>query len=405
MRVLQLNNYHYLRGGSERYYFEVSNILKLYGNDVAFFSVFDPANSPTPFEKYFADSISFDASQTFSKKLHTAFKMLYAFENKIRIEKLINDVPCDIAHCHNIYHRVHPAVLRSLKKSGVPVVLTLHDYKMICPTYTLLRQETICEECITGSKMSVVKHRCTKSSLLWSTFHLIESFFHEVMSLYSANVNYFICPSQFLLNKHLQGGLPAERLVCIPNFINVSDYTPRYENDGYVLFVGRLSREKGVASLLQAMKGLNIPLKIVGDGPLKSELIELAAGNDITNLTFEGYRSGFELEELFRNAAFVIFPSEWYENAPMTILEAYGYGKPVIGSDIGGIPEMIVDGETGLLFPPGDSDSLREKIESLWSKPDVICRMGKAARERAEKRYSAPLHYERLMEVYQKALA
>jgi len=180
---------------------------------------------------------------------------------------------------------------------------------------------------------------------------------------------------------------------------------PSYGNTGSILFAGRLSKEKGVITLLRAVKGLDTLFRIVGDGPMREKCETFIKEERISNVKFEGYKTGKELEDAFRNAAFLIFPSEWYENAPMAVLEAFAYGKPVIGSNIGGIPEMVINGETGFLFEPGNHHELREKIKFLLSHPDLVIEMGRRARRKVEQEYNAKLHYERLMEVYEKACA
>jgi len=295
------------------------------------------------------------------------------------------------------------AIFDAALRLQVPSVLTLHDYKLICPSYLLLREGRVCELCAKGEAYHCLLKRCHKGSLAASAVYVVETYFTRWLKKYDA-LRFFICPSKFLLDKHAAGGVSPEKLIYLPNAVDVSAFTPRFECGSYALFVGRLSREKGVKTLLAAMEGLDVPLKIVGDGPLRGELEARAQSRGMDGVEFMGYRSGDELAELFRQAAFLVFPSEWYENAPMTILEAYGYGKAVLGADIGGIPEMIVDGETGLLFPPADAEALREKIAYLWSNRARVEEMGRNARQRVEREYNSELHYERLLGIYEKAM-
>jgi len=404
MKILQINNYYYIRGGSERYYFSISELLNEKGHKVFYFSVKDEKNYSSLFDSYFGDFISFDKDQNLMKKIKTAFHMLYSINNKRNIRKLVDKFRPDIAHAHNIYHRVCPSVLDELKKRKIPIVLTLHDYKLCCPIYTLYREEKVCIDCLLYGKYRVVRNNCTKKSRLLSLFHWVESAFHDFINIYGKNVSFFICPSLFSLRKHLECGLPEQKLVHIPNFVKVEKYDPKYDVGNYILYVGRLSAEKGIVNLLKAVNRLEIRLKVVGDGLLRNYCNIFVKENKINNVDFLGYKSGKDLEELFRNSAFIIIPSEWYENAPMTILEAFSYGKPVIGSKIGGIPEMIIDGQTGLLFKPGDYLELREKISYLINKPILIETMGKNARRKVEEEYNEEIHYKKILGVYMKTI-
>lgn len=212
----------------------------------------------------------------------------------------------------------------------------------------------------------------------------------------------FISPSEFLLKKHLEAGFPEKKLVHIPNFIRVSEFEPVFSNKGYILYVGRLSKEKGVVTMLKAVKGLDVELKIVGDGPMRKEYEAFAMENGIANVTFEGYKTGDGPQEMFKGAVFIIFPSEWYENSPMSILESFAFGKPVVASTVGGVPEMVVDGKTGLLYPMGDHAALKERIKYLASNPSKVVELGRAARSKVERENNAERHMGMLKGVYEK---
>lgn len=405
MNFLLLNNYHYFKGGAEKYYFELAETLLSKGHKVYFFSVRDREILPSEYSRYFAEPISFELNQSIFKKIITASKILYNFENRRKIKKFLVDYPIDLAHAHNIYHRVCPSVLDELRKRDVPTIMTLHDYKLCCPIYLLYRSGKVCNECIVKSKFMVVKYKCNRDSTILSMFHYFEAVFHNLLNIYNKNVSFFICPSMFSLKKHLEAGLPEEKLVHLPNFIKLEDYEPNYKCGDYILYVGRLSKEKGVFTLLQAIRGIDIKLKIVGDGPIREVCEKFVSENNLTNVQFLGYKSNEELKHLYRNAAFLVIPSEWYENQPMTVIESFAYGKPVIGSDIGGIPEMIINGQTGFLFKAGDVVDLREKITYLIKNDSEIENMGRKARKKAEKEYSSEIHYNKLIEIYQKALS
>jgi glycosyltransferase involved in cell wall biosynthesis len=402
MKLIFANNYYYIRGGAERVFFDEMEILKAHGHEIAPFSRYFEKNFSSEYSRFFPGPVEYE-DVSLLKKLSASFKLIHSIESKKRISSLIGYFKPDIIHAHNIYGRLTSSIVDSAKIRDIPVVMTLHDYKLICPSYLMLFNRKVCERCIGHKFYCCILTKCHKESLAASLVYTFETYFNYYFKKYEW-IKYLICPSKFSLKKHLEAGTPEEKLIYIPNFIKTEDFEPDYEPGDYILFVGRLSKEKGVLTLLKAVKGLDIELKIVGDGPIREEYEKYIRNERITNVTFEGYKSGEELKSLYKKSAFVIFPSEWFENAPMTILETSAYGKPIIGSNIGGIPEMIINEKTGLLFETGDYNELREKIKNLLTNPSLIVQMGKDARKRAEEEYNAELHYKRLMEVYGKAV-
>lgn len=398
MKIIFANNYFYIRGGSERVFYDEANMLTSYGHEVAFFARHFHKNLASEYSKYFPSELEYE-NVPLLKRISASFKMVYSYECKDKFDSLLRIFNPDIIHAHNIYGRLTTSIIDAAKKRYIPVVMTLHDYKLICPSYLMLLDDRICELCKGKKFYYCVLKKCHKQSLVSSLIYTIESYYNNLLKKYDW-IRYFICPSKFILKKHEEAGMPEEKLIHIPNFINLENFKPNYNHEEYILFAGRLSKEKGMLTLLKAAKEINVLVRIVGDGPLRDQLYNYVKENRINNVDFEGYKSGEEFKDLFRNALFLVFPSEWYENAPMTILEAFAYGKPVIGSNIGGIPEMIIENETGLLFNPGNYQELREKINFLLSHPSLIVQMGKNAREKVEKEYNAEIHYERLMGVY-----
>lgn len=402
MKVIFANNFFYIRGGSERVFFDEMEMLKSNGHIVIPFSRHFEKNEYSEYSNYFAPSMDLENISPI-KKFTTAFKLIYSFECKKSLRILLKEFKPDIIHAHNIYGRLTTSIIDEAMKHNIPVVMTLHDYKLICPSYLMLRNGRVCDKCIDGSFYHCSVFRCHKDRLFPSIVYTIESYFNKYLNKYNY-VRYFISPSKFLTNMLVKSGIPEERIIHIPNALDVTKYEPNYNDSGYILFVGRLSREKGVLTLLRALKGLDVILRVAGDGPIRDQCLEFVEENRLKNVVFEGYKQCNELRELFRNAKFIVVPSEWFENAPMTCLEAFAYGKPVIGSDIGGIPELVIDGLTGLLFKPGDYQELREKIYYLLSNPTTIIQIGKNAREKIERQYNLELHYKKLIETYNKAL-
>ncbi len=403
MNIIYSNNFAYLRGGAEQVLFEEMDLLREHGHRTTLFSRAHPQNDTWESQTYFPPHFEYNSKSIFNKVM-VAKELVYSMTAKIKFQQLINQESPDLIHAHNIYGRLTTSIFDAAVQEGLPIVLTLHDYKLLCPAYLFFRNGKICELCLEASPLKCITKRCHKDSLIASAVYVAETYFNKLFNKYG-QISYFLCPSHFMLNKQASAGLSRKKLVYLPNTIDTTHIAVSNDNNAYILFAGRLSREKGVNTLFSAMIGLNIPLKIVGDGPLRRQLEKAVDERGLKQVTFEGYKRGGELAALFKDASFLVFPSECYENAPLAILEAYGHGKPVIGSDLGGIPEMIVDGETGSLFPHGDSDSLREKIVAFWKNPVKTAQMGRAARDRVEKHYNSELHYRKLMEVYQKALS
>ena len=396
------NNYYYIRGGAERVLFEEKKILEAHGHQVPVFSQAHPHNEASEFSDYY---IPFKDWRNISRfqKVHMALNMMYDRRTARGFNRFLEATDCDIVHAHNIYGGLTTSVLDIAKRKSVPVVMTLHDYKLICPSYAMLNRGVVCEDCKGGSFILSMLNTCHKESLTASGVYCIESYLNKWLHKYDA-IRYFICPSIFSLRKHAEHGINRDRLLHIPNFVNCAEHEPSHKEGSYALFVGRLSKEKGIHTLLRVSEHLDIPVRIVGDGPLKDEYENITRDKSMTHVIFEGYKTGKVLKRLYENAAFLVLPSECYENAPMTILEAYACGKPVIGASMGGIPEMIDDEKTGMLFEMGNAEQLAECILKLWTDKSQRQQMGRAAREKVERKYSAEAHYEQLMKVYRNLL-
>jgi glycosyltransferase involved in cell wall biosynthesis len=245
--------------------------------------------------------------------------------------------------------------------------------------------------------------RCHKGSVAASLVSTAEAYFNDILGKYR-QASFLVAPSRFLLERMVEVGIPREKLRHIPNGVDHSHYTPVFTDHGYFLYVGRLSPEKGLRTLLDASRRTRMPLRIVGEGPDQLALKQWAAEHKAVGVSFEGHKSGDELECVIRGAAFVVVPSEWYENASMSVLEGMAYGKPIIASRIGGLPEQVEDGQTGLLFEPGNADELLQAIESLAADRSLRRSMGQAARKRLEIEYSLDRHCAALTSLYREAI-
>ncbi|MBN2564201.1 MAG: glycosyltransferase family 4 protein [Candidatus Eisenbacteria bacterium] len=403
MKVLAVNKYYFVKGGAEKYFFELGRILERYGNDVIPFAMRHELNEPTPYERFFVSTELFDDRGSVRDRLRAAARVLYSVEARRSIEALVDATRPDVAHLHNIAHQLSPSILYGLRDRGVPVVQTLHDYKLICPNYQMLIRGATCERCATWRYYNAVLNRCMRDSLAASALVAAESYLHKMLGTYTRGVDLFIAPSAQLRKKMIAHGVDGQKIVHVPNAIALDSYAPSYASEGYAAYVGRLSSGKGLGTLLSALKlAPSVAFRIAGSGPLEHELRMAASAQAIDNVEFVGYKRGSELADLVKGALFVVVPSECYENSPMAIHESFAHGKAVVGSRIGGIPELISEGETGLLFEPGDSEGLAGCLRRLWDDPAWALDMGRAARQRAESEYGQELHYERVMAVYER---
>lgn len=406
MNILFLNNYHYLRGGAERVFFDEMQLLEKYGHETATFARRHVKDTYSEYKNFFPQDIKTDAVNFSLEALRALKEIFYSFGTKRALYQLLRQDRPDLAHAHNIYGRLTSSVLDLLADMDIPILMTLHDYKLICPNYKMYYRSQTCEDCKGTRFYMAVINRCHKNSFIASMIYALESYFCFWSKKYTNNVNLFITPSLFMKNKVVQFGWPEDRIAYLPNYITSSELDPNFDPGNYFLYLGRLSSEKGITTLINSFKMVDharARLLVVGEGPIRKKLEENTSGD--RRIHFTGYLSGDSLVKVTRNALAMILPSEWYENAPISILESFASGKPVIGSRIGGIPEMIDDGINGYLFEPGNMDDLREKLELILSMPDKQIReMGQAARQKVEREYNPELHYERLMDIYHRAL-
>lgn len=403
MKVLLVNKFFYLKGGSERVFFSEAEMLKSNGHQIAFFSMFDQKNLPSPQSKYFVNHIDYAKHVNIKLEILQGLKMLYSFEAKKKLKELLNDYQIDIVHLHNIYHQISPSILDVFTRYGIPIVMTLHDYKLVCPSHSMFVDGRPCEMCSNGKYYQCFINKCTKNSYSKSLINTVEMYLHhKILRIYDL-VDIFISPSKFLKEKVKAMGFRKE-IVHLPNFIDIKDYLPKYNSNGKTIcYFGRLSKEKGLFTLIEAVKGLDTKLKIIGDEPLKKNLEEKIRRENLADVSFLGYKSGEELKNEVKNSMVVVLPSECYENYPRSVMEAFALGKPVIGARIGGIPELVKDGESGLTFEPGNVEDLRDKIKYFINSPEKISEMGRNARKFVERELNPEKHYQELMKIYQMA--
>jgi len=397
MKVVMANNYFYLRGGCERVMFNDLQALEGEGVEVIPFSAADEDNVKTPYSSFFAPGADIRTTSPL-KRIGAALDAIHCGRTAAAFARLLDETQPDVVHCHNVYGRLSTAILPVARKRNIPVVLTTHDYKVVCPSYLMLRDGKPCTACLDGGYYRCAVNRCHKGQAAASMVYAIEAYNAKLSGNYDA-VSAFLAPSRFIGDLLRKSGIGEDRVIYHPNSVEPNDYQPSYKGD-YVLSVGRLSHEKGLPTFLQAMVGTNIPVRVAGTGPMENELRAIAE-REGGSIVMEGHCGGAKLAELYRNAAFVVVPSEWYENAPMSILESFAYGKAVIGTRIGGIPEMIVEGEHGYLVDPGSKDQLRETVSHLWERSQAQSEMGRKARLLVESKFAQSTRTASLLRIYE----
>ncbi len=399
-KLLSINSYHYRRGGAEVVFLEHNRLFGEIGWQVVPFAMHHPKNLPTEWESNFADEIEFGEKYSLWQKMVMASKVIYSFEARQKISRLIKIVQPDIAHAHNVYHHLSPSFFSVLKAQNIPTVMTLHDLKLACPAYKMLTYDGICERCKGGSIWNVVKHKCVKNSGVLSTVIMLETLVHRLLGCYSKGVDRFVVPSRFYLEKMVEWGWQRDQFTYIPNFVDVDHLLPSGEPGEAFVYFGRLGPEKGLSTFVRAVASANVKGWIVGTGP-EEEMLRRLVNETEADVEFLGYRSGESLFNTIRDARAVVLPSEWYENAPMSIMEAYALERPVIGANIGGIPELIREGETGALFSSGNADDLAECMRrfSIMSKENILS-MGKVGRIWMMQDFTTVRYRERILELY-----
>jgi glycosyltransferase involved in cell wall biosynthesis len=312
----------------------------------------------------------------------------------------------DVAHSHNTFPLISPAAYYACAEAGVPVVQTLHNYRLLCPGASLYRAGSTCEDCLHKRlKWPGIVHGCYRSSRLATAAVAAMIAIHHGLGTWEQKVTRYIALTEFSRRRLVEGGVPAERITVKPNFIH-PDPMPKNEPGSYALYVGRLSEEKGLRVLLAAwgMVRSRIPLRIAGDGPMREEMAAEIEAKGLQSVELLGHVSPSDVVALMHGARFLVVPSQCYEGFPRTIAEAFACGLPPVASRLGSMAEIIADGENGLHFTPGDAAELAEKVEWAWTHPAELEAMGRAARAEYEGKYTAERNYAMLMEIYRKVL-
>ena len=421
MRILLANKFYYRRGGDCIYMLNLEQLLKAHGHEVAVFAMDYPENLETPWQRYFPSNMS---------KLKAFTRPFGDGETKRKFTQLLEDFKPDVVHLNNIHTQLSPVIAEIAHKKGIRVVWTLHDYKLLCPRYDCMRGGDNCELCFSTAddslshanladaadkksrirelenksassaksarkiKWNCVKYSCMKGGKIGSFIGYKEAVKWNRERLEN-DTDVFVCPSQFMADKMAQGGFDSKKLVTLCNFIDIEKCkrADDYQKGDYYCYVGRLSHEKGVKTLIEAANQLPYRLVVIGGGPLMDELKAVAHDN----IEFVGFKQWDDIKQLVGGARFSVIPSEWYENNPLSVIEAECLGTPVLGARIGGIPELIEEGKSGVTFASKDVNDLKDKTLQMWNATFDYHKIA----EESMKRYNAEEYYKNIMRIYQ----
>ena len=386
MRILLCNKFYYRRGGDCIVTLNLERLLKVHGHEVAVYAMQYPENLPSEWSGYWPTNMN--KMEVFTRP----FGVAQVGEGFLR---LIDDFKPDVVHLHNIHTQLSPVIAKIAHERGIRVVWTLHDTKLVCPCYTCMRDGHWCEECF-HDKAAVIKHRCMPGGIVGSTIGYLEArkWNRERLQEYT---DLFLPPSQFMMDTVVRGGYDPKKFRVLCNFIDMEKVkNPNFEKKDYYVFLGRVDKVKGISTLCRAAAQLPYRLKVIGGGPMLEILKERHIEDK--GIEFLGQMEWYDFRSIIEGARFMVIPSEWSENNPLTVIESQSLGIPVLGARIGGIPELIDENVSGMTFESGNVEDLKEKIETMWNASFDY----KQIAENAVKRYSSETYYEKLMEYYHK---
>lgn len=402
MKILLVNKFHYLRGGSEKYYFELGNLLKENGNEVAYFSMQDKKNISTGNKEYFVEPIDLNNGSKLK-----ALDIIYSKANYKKMCEAIDDFKPDIIHLNNFQRQLSASIVKAAENKNVPMVFTAHDVQAICPEISMLDSNgNICEECLKGKYKNCIKKSCVHNSRAKSMLGAIENQYYRKNKVYSEKISHIITPSEFYKTEFIKDGIDKEKITAIHNYIELEDYSVKNEDENYILYFGRLAKEKGILYLLKAISKArkeieNIKLYIAGTGPEEEKIKEIISRNKLEqNVKLLGFLNHDKVKEYISKSSIVVVPSIWYENCPYSVLETQAIGKPIIGSNLGGIPELVKDNENGMIYKHNDTDELANKILELYKNDELKKKFSKNAKEYAKNEYNKENYYKEIMNIY-----
>lgn len=407
MKIILVNYRYFISGGPERYYFNIKEILEKNGHEVIPFSIKSSRNLKNDYEKYFLDIVDDEIYFAHTKKTPLVImkefaRMFYSFEAKKKMRRLIKDFKPDIIYIMQMHNKMSPSLVDAAKAEGIPVVHRISDFQYMCPNALFYNDvKGVCEECLIGNRMSCVKYKCVLNSIAFSSIKMLAKWFHDIIGVKN-KIDSFVVPSSFTLRKLNQYGIPKDKLNHIPTFFNMKEIDPQVEYKPFILFIGRLEKQKGLLTLVQTIAGTSINLKIIGfsnngyDMELKTFLKDKEH-----NIEFLGKMNFEQIVPYLKSCICTVVPSEWYDNFPNVILESFAYKKAVVATNFGSLPELVQDRITGLTFKYGDINDFRSKIEYMLENPNEAKRMGENGYKNIISKYSPNTHYKLLINLFE----
>ncbi|MEO6000211.1 MAG: glycosyltransferase family 4 protein [Chitinophagaceae bacterium] len=403
LKILMVNWIWHRVAGEWTYIDNLQSLYKRYGHEVIPFSMKHPKNVDAHgYEQYFIDTINYtelNKNKSLNNSIRAVSKTIYSREAKIKLRQLLLHCKIDVVHLHDVNHYLTPSILPILKEHNIPILWTLHDYTLICPESTFVSGGRICENCKGGNFYHCALQRCKKGSLLASILAAAENTVHTYTKAFKY-VDYFLCPSAFLLNKFRAFNFYPDKLVLSNLCCEMNPMPEKKAGQPYIIYAGRLAKTKGILTLLNAMKGVPVQLLIAGDGPEAATINKFITDNQLSHITMLGFTAKEPLYDLVQNAVCLVCPSEYYENFPYTVIEAMLLKTPVIAAAIGGIPELVIHQETGLLFEPFSSRALQAQILRLLHDSDLQLSLAKKAYSQTAGMVNYQQHYNILKNVF-----
>ncbi|GBE16939.1 glycogen synthase [bacterium BMS3Abin15] len=395
MKILEINKFHFAKGGADKHFLDVISLLENQGHEVAVFSMRHSKNSGVKQDNYFVSTVGYTQEYSLWEKLKGAFRMFHSFEAKKKINELLDDFQPDIAHIHNIYHQLSPAILFEIKKRNIPIVMTVHDYKLINPNYNLYSNGKSYDRCRDKKYYQCFLDRCVKNSYLKSFLAMLEMYWHESLGTYGKNIDIYIAPSEFAKRTLVEWGMDHEKIIVLPHFINKElAITAQADGEKYALYYGRISKEKGVADLMSIFENLNSKTKLYMAGEIENNF----KIRESENIKYLGYLDKNELMPYIKKTDFVVSASKLPETFGLVALESISQGKPFIGLRNGAYPEIIKNGINGFLV--GSKNELRNVISKMI-KNELVFNSQKIQKLAYEK-YNKADYYSKLISIFQR---
>ncbi len=408
MKIVLVNYRYFISGGPERYYFNIKEILERNGHEVIPFSIKSSRNLSHDYDQYFLDIVDDEVYFAQAKKslkvvLKSFSRMFYSFEAKYKFESLLKAVQPDLVYIMQYHNKISPSIIDAARNLHIPVIHRISDFQYMCPNALFYNDaKGVCEDCLKGKRWSCVKYKCVLNSTVYSGIKMAAKWLHDAMKV-TKKIDAFVVPSSFTLKKLNEYGIPMNKLNHIPTFFNMKDTNPEVKYEPFVLFVGRIEKQKGLMTLVKTFEGMDYNLKIIGfsnDG-YEDELKRYLNGKQ-HHIEFLGRKTFDEIVPYLKSCLCTVVPSEWYDNFPNVILESFAYKKAVIATDFGSLPELVKNNVTGLTFSYADIADFREKVGYMFSHSDIAKQMGEAGFKDIATVYSPQQHYGQLMELFDK---